>query len=70
VSIHSGIAVGVAAAAAYYSLWLALLLGVLAVVVTWARLVLGRHTLAQALAAWAIATFCAVTVFGPWTRWT
>jgi hypothetical protein len=68
VSIHTGVVVGVAAMVAYDSLSVALLLAVVAVVLTWARLVTGRHTLTEALAAWAIPIACVVTMLGPWRR--
>jgi len=65
VSIHSGAAAGVAAAAAFYSLPLAGLLILFALAVSWARLVTRRHTTLEAATAWAVAVACVVVVFGP-----
>jgi uncharacterized membrane protein len=65
ISIHTGAIVGVAAAAAFYSIPLALVLGAGALLISWARLVTGRHTAVQAIAAWAVAIISVVGVFGP-----
>ncbi len=65
VSIHAGAMVGVMAAAAFYSLPLALLLALGAIAVTWARLITQRHTITEAIAAWLIALVCVGGVFGP-----
>lgn len=65
VSIHSGAMAGVTAAAIFYSLPLAILLGVGTLAVSWARLVTHRHTAIQAVLGWVIATVCVAAVFGP-----
>lgn len=65
VSIHAGAMAGVTAAAAFYSLPLALLLAVGTLVVSWARLVTKRHTITQAVVGWAVALVCVAAVFGP-----
>ncbi len=64
VSIHAGVVVGIAAAAAFYSIELAVILAVASMVVSWSRLVLKRHTAGQAVAGWAIAIICTIAVFG------
>jgi membrane-associated phospholipid phosphatase len=58
ISVHAGALAGAAALAAPYSWPLALLLGASGAAVTWARIALGRHTLTEALAGWAIAVGC------------
>ncbi len=58
VSVHAAAMAGVAAASAFYSVPLALVLGAAAVLVSWARIRLGRHTLAQVVAGWVIAVVC------------
>ncbi|MCP4362710.1 MAG: hypothetical protein GY796_32295, partial [Chloroflexi bacterium] len=65
VSIHAGAMAGVAAAAAFYSIPLAVLLVAGTLAVSWARLVTKRHTAGQAIVAWVIATVCVGGVFGP-----
>lgn len=65
VSIHAGVMAGVAVAVAFYSLPLALLLGLGTLLVSWARLVLRRHTALQAVLGWVIAAVCVVGVFLP-----
>jgi len=65
VSIHAGAIAGVTAAAAYYSIPLAIVLALGTLAVSWARLVTHRHTATQAVVAWIIAVGCVVTVFGP-----
>lgn len=65
VSIHSGAMAGVAAAAIFYSLPLAILLGIGTLAVSWARLITRRHTAIQAVLGWVIAVVCVVVVFGP-----
>jgi membrane-associated phospholipid phosphatase len=66
VSIHAGAVVGVAAATIPYSLPLALVLGAVAAVVAWARVVTGRHTTGQTVAGGAIALACVLVGFLPW----
>jgi hypothetical protein len=56
---------GVMAAAVFYSLPLAILLGLGALAVSWARLVTRRHTALQAVLGWVIAVVCVTAVFGP-----
>ncbi len=65
VSIHVGVVVAIAVAAAFYSISLAAILVTAALIVSWARLVLKRHTTGQAVAGWIIAITCTVAVFGP-----
>lgn len=65
VSIHLGAMTGVTAAAAFYSIPLAVGLALGTALLFWARLVTGRHTPAQALAACLIAAVCVAGVFGP-----
>ncbi len=65
ISIHTGAIVGVATATAYYSLPLAGLLFSFALLISWARLVTGRHTIIEAVAAWAVSVVCVIVVFGP-----
>ncbi len=64
VSIHASAVVGVAAAAAFYSIELAVILVLAAIAVSWARLVLKRHTVGQAITAWVVAISSVVIVFG------
>jgi len=66
VSIHVGAMAGIAVVAALYSLPLALVLGALALVVAWGRVVLGRHTVAQTLAGCAVALVAVLAGFLPW----
>lgn len=65
VSIHTGAMAGVMAAAVFYSMPLAILLGLGALAVSWARLVTRRHTALQAVLGWVIAVVCVTAVFGP-----
>ncbi len=65
VSIHSGAMAGVMAAAIFYSLPLAIILGIGTLAVSWARLVTRRHTAIQAVLGWVIAIVCVTAVFGP-----
>lgn len=65
VSIHAGAMAGVTAAAVFYSLPLAILLGIGTLAVSWARLVTRRHTATQAVLGWVIAVVCVAAVFGP-----
>lgn len=58
ISIHAGVASGIAVAVAFYSLPVALALFVAALLVTWSRLVLNRHTLAEASLGWLVALVC------------
>jgi membrane-associated phospholipid phosphatase len=66
VSIHAGALTGIAAVSSLYSLPLALALGILAAVVAWARVAMGRHTVVQTLAGGLLALVCVLTVLWPW----
>jgi len=66
VSIHVGAMAGIAAVAALHSLPLALVLGAIAFVIAWARVTLGRHTVAQTLAGCAVALIAILAGFLPW----
>lgn len=69
VSVHVGTMGGITAAVACYSAPLGLLLGAGTLVVAWARLVTGQHTVTQALAGAAITVACVATLFWPLVRW-
>lgn len=65
ISIHAGAMAGVTVAVALYSLPLGLLLALGTLLVSWARLVLKRHTLRQALLGWTVAALCVLAVLAP-----
>jgi membrane-associated phospholipid phosphatase len=65
VSIHAGMMAGVTVVAFFYSLPLALGLAGGTLLVSWARLVLKRHTLQQTLFGWAIAAVAVLVVVSP-----
>lgn len=62
-SIHTGVIAGVAAATAFYSVPLAIILFGAMLVVARARLVLKRHNVIEAITGGSIAIICVVTVF-------
>ena len=64
VSIHAGVMAGATVAVAFYSLPWAVGLAGCTVVVAWARLVLKRHTLLQAVLGGLVALVCVSGVFG------
>ncbi len=64
VSIHAGVMAGATVAIAFYSLPLALVLALCTLLVSWARLVLKRHTAIQAVVAWGVAFVCVAGAFG------
>lgn len=64
ISVHVGTLAGIVVALGYLSLPLAMVVGLIAVAVSWARKVLKRHTWAQIVLAWAVAAGCTIGVFG------
>jgi hypothetical protein len=64
ISVHVGTMAGIVVALCYFSLPLAVVVGLITVAVSWARKVLKRHTWAQIVVAWAVAAGCTIGVFG------